>query len=407
LLRSRGWLRVCGQFLPYGQPVRIIHISDCFAPRTGGIETQVLGLAQRQRAAGHEVTVLTATPAGRDVSDGLLLDEAGNSQGESVGGVPVIRIASRMPFDLPVHPNTRTHVLRYLRFARPDVVHVHAGSLSPFAWGGIRAARQGRIPIVVTVHSMWDAVSREGNRLLARTPWGFDTDSRVVVTAVGSLAAQRVREALGHDVMVLPNGIDPGEWRVSRMPADSEVLRVVSVLRMAPRKRALPLMGVLHQAITRTAGGITATLIGDGPELGRVRRYVERNELGGFISCVGALPRTRIRAHYATADVFAQASVRESFGIAALEARTSGLAVVARSQSGTSDFVHDQVEGLLAKDDQGLVDALVALHSDRPLLDSIIEHNCAVPPDQAWPSVLDRVQQAYDMARDARSRALG
>lgn len=393
--------------MPYGQPVRIIHISDCFAPRTGGIETQVLGLAQRQRAAGHDVTVLTATPAGRDMGDGLAVNQDIDDEGESVGGVSVVRISLRMPFDLPVHPNTRTRVLQYLRYARPDVVHVHSGSLSPFSWGGLRAARQGRIPVVMTVHSMWDGISRAGNRLLGHTPWGVGVDSGVVVTAVGSQAAQRVSEALGREVMVLPNGIDPGEWRVSRIPADGPMLRVVSVLRMALRKRAMALLAVLHQAIDRTAGGMTVTLIGDGPELGRVRRYVERNDLSGFITCVGALPRTRIRAHYAAADVFVQASVRESFGIAALEARTSGLAVVARSQSGTSDFVHDQVEGLLAQDDQGLIDALVALQADRPLLESIIEHNRAVPPDQAWPKLLDRVQQTYDMARDARARALG
>lgn len=407
LLRSGGRLSLSGQHVPYRQPVRIIHISDCFAPRTGGIETQVLGLAQRQRAAGHDVTVLTATPAGRDADDESAVNHGSDDGGERVSGVPVVRISLRMPFDLPIHPNTRTRVLQYLRYARPDVVHVHAGSLSPFAWGGLRAARQGRIPVVMTVHSMWDAVSREGNRLLTRTPWGVAVDSRVVVTAVGSLAAQRVREALGREVLVLPNGIDPGEWQVSRIPSDNSVLRVVSVLRMAPRKRAMPLLSVLQQAITQTAGGIRATLVGDGPEFGRVRRYVERHDLGDFISCVGALPRTRIRALYATADVFVQASVRESFGIAALEARTSGLAVVARSESGTSDFVHDQVEGLLAEDDQGLVDALVTLQSDRPLLESIIEHNIAVPPDQAWPNVLERVQQAYDIARDARSRALG
>ena len=41
--------------------MRIVHVSDCFAPRTGGIETQVGDLARHQARAGHEVHVLTAT----------------------------------------------------------------------------------------------------------------------------------------------------------------------------------------------------------------------------------------------------------------------------------------------------------------------------------------------------------
>ncbi len=51
--------------------MRIAHVSDCYLPRLGGIEMQVHDLATRQRAAGHETTVITQTPvqagaSGRD-----------------------------------------------------------------------------------------------------------------------------------------------------------------------------------------------------------------------------------------------------------------------------------------------------------------------------------------------------
>jgi glycosyltransferase involved in cell wall biosynthesis len=381
-------------YVPYGRVVRIAHITDCFAPRTGGIETQVLGLAERQIAAGHDVVVLTATPGGKE-----------RSGSDRVGSVPVERIAARVPFDLPVHPNTRNNVLRVLRAQRVDVVHVHAGAASPFAWGGIRAARQARIPTVVTVHSMWDPLSRVGNRMLDRTSWGMG--SGVVLTAVGSVAAECVREALGQPVMVLPNGIDPREWSVTRVPSPDDVLRVVSVLRLAPRKRAQPLVSILHRAIAGSGGRIRATLIGDGPDTGRVQRYIDRHGLGDVINLVGRLPHTRIRAQFAISDVFLQASVRESFGIAALEARTSGLAIVARSQAGSSDFVTDGVEGLLGHDDAGLVSALLTLQADPELLESMIANNTTVPPIQAWPNVLGQVERAYDIARGVRKRALG
>ncbi len=381
--------------MPYGHLVRIAHITDCFAPRTGGIETQVLGLAERQQAAGHDVVVITATPGHGETRSGP----------DRVGGVPVIRVAARLPFDIPVHPNTRGHVLSHLRGQRVDVAHIHAGAASPFAWGGIRAARQARIPTVVTVHSMWDPVTRRGNRLLDRTSWGMG--SGVVLTAVGSAAAHCVREALGQDVSVIPNGIDPREWSVSRVPATDDVLRVVSVLRMAPRKRALPLVSVLHRAIAASGGRIRATLIGDGPETGRVERYIDRHGLADVITMTGRLPHHRIRAHFAASDVFIQASVRESFGIAALEARTAGLAIVSRSQAGTSDFVGDRVEGLLAHDDAGLVSGLLSLQSDPKLLAAIVKHNTTVAPDQAWPNVLATVERAYEVARGARHRTLG
>ncbi len=382
--------------------MRIAHITDCFAPRTGGIETQVQGLASRQAAAGHDVRIITATPGHGQHRSGI----------DEVQGLPVVRIAARVPFDLPVHPTVRSSVLRVLRQERIDVAHVHTGVASPFAWGGLRACRQANCAAVVTVHSMWDRLSRGGVRVLDRTAWGLS--SGVVLTAVGASAAMRVQSALGVPVRVLPNGIDTRAWRVEHLPVTDETnaaLRVVGVLRLAPRKRAMALMHVIAQAHEATGGRIDATIIGDGPESGRVERFIDRHDLRAAVTLTGRLSHPRIRAHFARSDAFVQASVRESFGIAALEARAAGLPIIARDQSGTAEFVRDKVEGLLAADDRGLVAALVELQADRQLRREIREHNTAIAPKQDWSNVLVDVEEAYRLSLARRSsrdeRALG
>ena len=76
--------------------MRIVHISDCFEPRVGGIETQVGDLAAHQVADGHEVHVLTATAAESGQSaryDGVRANSA---------GVMVHRIATPLVAGLPV-----------------------------------------------------------------------------------------------------------------------------------------------------------------------------------------------------------------------------------------------------------------------------------------------------------------
>ena len=93
--------------------------------------------------------------------------------------------------------------------------------------------------------------------------------------------------------------------------------------------------------------------------------------------------------------------MRESFGIAALEARTSGLPVVARAQTGTGEFIEDGVNGFLSVDDEALADALVLLGRDPALLARMHAHNAGQPPEQTWPGVCDRAQALY---RDAGAR---
>ena len=370
--------------------MRIAHVSDCYAPRTGGIETQVRSLAVRQRAAGEDVRVITATPG-----------HAGVFAGEDrVDGLPVHRLAMDLPFELPIHLRTRREVGAVLDRHPVDVVHVHAGVVSPFAWGAVRAAAERRLPTLVTVHSVWGPLARPGfglsDAVVRWSRWG------VTLSAVSGVAAQRIHAALPRagEVLVVPNGIDPEEWRVPPGGTGPGPLRVVTVMRMAPRKRALPLVRILGAAARALddRGGLTATLVGDGPERGRAERYVRDRGLGDRIRFTGRLDRDGILAVFAASDAYLQPSVRESFGLAALEARSAGLPVVARQQTGTTEFVRDGVEGLLAEDDAGLVRALVRLGSDRDLVESMAHHNRTTPPAQAWPNVLRIVTEAYARA---------
>jgi glycosyltransferase involved in cell wall biosynthesis len=100
--------------------VRIVHLSDCYLPRLGGIEMQVRDLARRQLAAGHEVHVITTTPG----APGL----TGPAEDDGADGVQVHRLAFPLPYELPVNPRANAGVRRVLSEHSFDVAHVHAGA---------------------------------------------------------------------------------------------------------------------------------------------------------------------------------------------------------------------------------------------------------------------------------------
>ncbi|WP_298456156.1 glycosyltransferase family 4 protein [uncultured Cellulomonas sp.] len=377
----------------------VAHVSDCYPPRTGGIESQVGDLAARQAAAGHEVHVLTAT-----------LGEGGERGGvvDLERGVHVHRLGARMPFSLPVNPVEGRLIDAALREVRPDVVHVHAGVLSPFAFDGARAARRLALPLAITWHCMLDGVVpvlRAGARA---SGW---RDARAALSAVSGVAAARVADVFGADVSVVPNGLDLARWAdvaagtrsaVTRTGHAVPPLRLVATMRLAPRKRAVPLVDLVARATQRLpAGAVRLDVIGDGPDRGRVAARVELLGLGDVVTLRGRLARDDVRAAYADADVFLAPAELEAFGIAALEARAAGLVVVARRGTGIEEFVADGTDGLLVADDAAMSDAVVRLARERPVLDAMRTHNAAVLPDQGW----DRVLRAAD-AEYARARSL-
>ncbi|GAB2994812.1 hypothetical protein GCM10027184_56580 [Saccharothrix stipae] len=352
-----------------GAHLSTIHVTDCFLPRLGGIEVQVSGLAREQAGAGEDVHVVTAT---RLASPG--------------DGYSVHRIAVRLPWDLPVHPRAGAHLDRVLGSLSPSVVYVHVGAVSPFAWSGVRSALRLGLPTVVVVHSMWDPVVQRCYRVLDRlVSW---STARVAVAAVSRAAADRVRAvAPGVPVGVVPNGIVPSAWRGIPTQRPDDAVHVVSVGRLAARKEPLALLRALRAVSADVR--LRATVAGSGPEMAVLRRYVERHGMG-WVSLPGRLDRRGVGHLLAGADVFVNAASQEAFGLAALEARTAGVPVVARPGTGVADFVRDGVEGVLTHD---LAAGIARLATDREERLRIATHNRTTEPtDCTWPRVLEALQ---------------
>jgi glycosyltransferase involved in cell wall biosynthesis len=139
-------------------------------------------------------------------------------------------------------------------------------------------------------------------------------------------------------------------------------------------------------------------VVGNGPLESRARKVVDASISNCSIDLVGRLSPEAVRATLAASDVFIAPALLESFGIAALEARTAGLPVLAYSRTGISSFVRDGVEGLLAADDESMVRNIVRLAVDPHLRDEIAQHNRATEPNESWPNVLNLANVAYERA---------
>jgi glycosyltransferase involved in cell wall biosynthesis len=228
----------------------------------------------------------------------------------------------------------------------------------------------------------------------------------VVHSAVSPLVAGELRAAApALDVRVLPNGIHPRAWavprRVGRTGGQGDgVVRIASVMRLAPRKRPRALVSIAERVVAALPGELRVRIriAGDGPERGAVERLVRRKGLGDVIELLGWRPRGALRALYAESEAFVLPSILESFGIAALEARCAGLPVIAMRRAGPAGFVRHEEEGLLADDDADMAAQIVRLATDDALRTAIARHNRDTTPAETWDAVLGRHEALYHEA---------
>ena len=348
---------------PHLPPRRIAHVTDVFLPRLGGIETHVDDLVRHQRAAGLDAEVLTPTT--------------------SPGPDPawVRRVPAR---------EARTLVTEY------DAVHVHLSMLSVYGISLTRAAVQAGVPVLVTVHSMW---SGAGGVLRLAALAGLRRWP-VAWSAVSQAAATTFSRSLGVEVAVLPNAIDVDDWAPRTGPGlAAGPVTLVSVGRLMPRKRPVRLVDMVERVRSLLDGtDVRLVIVGDGPLRRRVERHVRRRGLEDVVRITGRVTRSEVREHLGSASVYVAPAPKESFGIAALEARAAGLPVVARRGSGVAEFVQDRVDGLLVDGDAEMTVALAELVRDEDLRHRIAAHNRRVPPVQDWDHALARTRELYAVA---------
>lgn len=290
--------------------MRITHITDCYLPRLGGIENQVHDLAAHQVSHGHAVHILTGTPA---APGGVT---AGQNRYRTTTtedtGVKVHRIATPATFGLPFHPRGYSLISRALRLLQPDVVHVHAGLISPFAWHGARAGRDLGLPLGIIWHVLLDGVEpyvRAGYRATGwhKVPFAAAT--------VSGAAAQRLTTAIGRDdFTIIPMGVTIEPWLAAAAgPVPNHrpgTLRVAATQRFAPRKRTGALIDIVEEASRRlgrhTDGGprIQVDLAGTGPTEAKVRAQVHERGLDELITLLGRVPRESLPERYRSRDVF-------------------------------------------------------------------------------------------------------
>ncbi|HQR25979.1 MAG TPA: glycosyltransferase [Nocardioides sp.] len=356
---------------PAGTARRIAHVTDVFLPRLGGIETHVDDLVRHQRALGLDAEVLTPTQATEP-------DPGWVRRVTAVGA--------------------RRRVTDY------DVVHVHLSIWSPYGVAVARAAMAAGVPTLITVHSMWAGAGGilrlAALASLRRWP--------VAWSAVSGAAAESFRRSLrGTEVAVLPNAVDVASWRrpaiaararVAREPTDPQVT-LVTTMRLARRKRPVQLLRMFAEARRLTPGqDVRLVIVGDGPLRGRLERHVRRLGLDQHVRITGRIPRHQVLDQLVAASLYVAPAHKESFGIAALEARAAGLPVVAHRRSGVGEFIRDRVDGVLVADDAEMVVALADLISDAPLRARITEHNRRVAPRLDWVDVLQQTEAQYHRA---------
>jgi N-acetyl-alpha-D-glucosaminyl L-malate synthase BshA len=337
----------------------------CYASHGGsGIVATELGAALAAR--GHEIHFITNDVPVRmkRFSENLFFHRV------EVDVYPV--------FPHPLYSlNLAAKILDVIRVHGLDVIHAHyAVPHATCAYLAREMRRPCDVATVTTLHGTDITLVGVKPSFYEITRFSIQHSDRV--TAVSEWLRDRTYESfeLGDkEITVVTNWVDserfrPLKTRRKRSPYAAEgefVLMHASNFR--PVKNVPVILQVFKELRKRLP--VRLLMVGDGPELSKAEDTVQRDGTADAVHFLGA--QEYLEDVLPLADLFLLPSEHESFGLAALEAMSAGVAVVATSRGGTREIIRHGENGFLhdPHDVAGMVATISGLLAEPARLEAV------------------------------------
>jgi phosphatidylinositol alpha-1,6-mannosyltransferase len=210
----------------------------------------------------------------------------------------------------------------------------------------------------------------------------------------------------GERVVTVHNGVNGSVFRKIEVAAEVRARYqqpgekiLLTVTRLHPYKGVDRMLEALP-SILRSVPRVKYLVVGEGPDLPRLRALAARLGLEGRVRFLGRLPISEIVALYNLADLFVLLSREEppdveGFGLVFLEAAACGLPSVGGRSGGIPDAVEEGRSGWLV--DPSNTDEIAATIADRlrspGKLQSAAEYCLSAAPEASWDRVAEKILQ--------------
>jgi len=292
--------------------------------------------------------------------------------------------------------------------ANLDVIHVHYAvphAVSAYLARQILAPR--RVAVVTTLHGT--DITLVGSNPSLRSVVRFAIEQSDGVTAVSDwLREQTVAQFdIRRPIEVVPNFVDTDIYtcRHVECPMKRFVNAGEKVVLHVSNFRAVKRVGDVVRAFARIRKKVRARLllVGEGPEREQAEDLARELGVLGATAFLGQ--HTSTECFYSIADVFLLTSKNEAFGLAALEAMSAEVPVVAYAGGGLNEVVRDGETGLLTPfgDVEALADRAVELLENRERARAMGRRGREVVLEHYVP---DRVVPQYERVYENALRAL-
>ena len=311
-------------------------------PTFGGSGVMATELGMSLVDHGHEVHFIAYKKPVRlnDLNENLYFHKV---------NVPDYPLFSFVPYELALSTKLVGIVKKY----SIDLLHVHYAI--PHAYAAYMAKKMLKdqsinIPIVTTLHGT--DITLVGNHPSYKTAVTFSINKSDIVTCVSnSLKNDTLNQFdIKNKIRVIPNFIDMNKYIIQQdlclieNPIPSKELIISHVSNFRPVKNVLNVIKIFNNIQKKL--NVRLLMIGEGPEKLKAERMCDDLKISHLVDFLGN--SSQVEKNLCHSDLFLLPSSTESFGLAALEAMASKVAIISSNAGGLPEINIDGQTGYIS-----------------------------------------------------------
>ena len=301
-------------------------------PTFGGSGVMATELGMSLVDHGHEVHFIAYKKPVRlnDLNENLYFHKV---------NVPDYPLFSFVPYELALSTKLVSIVKKY----SIDLLHVHYAI--PHAYAAYMATKMLEdqsinVPIVTTLHGT--DITLVGNHPSYKTAVTFSINKSDIVTCVSnSLKNDTLNQFdIKNKIKVIPNFIDMNKYIIQQdlclveNPVPSKELIISHVSNFRPVKNVLNVIKIFNNIQKKL--NVRLLMIGEGPEKIKAEKMCDDLQISHLVDFLGNT--SQVEKNLCHSDLFLLPSSTESFGLAALEAMASKVAIISSNAGGLPEI---------------------------------------------------------------------
>ncbi|MCH5200189.1 MAG: glycosyltransferase [Oscillospiraceae bacterium] len=336
--------------------MRVALFTEVYLPAVNGVVTHVKTLKEGLELLGHEAVIVTAdSNVKKTRTDGDIIY------------CPAIKLEKLYGYDVasPISADR----LKAIKDFAPDIIHIH----NEFGIGmsGAMMARQLKIPLVYTMHTMYDdyiyyvakgepmqelvsTIIHRYARILARTASAITGPSKKVEDFFRRCGVYK-------PVTVIPNSVEVETF--DRYAIDKEKAAAVREKygfapddlvfcfcgRMGQEKNISTLLDFWAKNVKKE-DKMKLLLMGGGPQLEEFSAHADKLGVNDTVKFTDRIEHADIPPYYAACDCYITASLTECHSISMMEGMATGMPVLTIRDELNADQIEEGVNGFFFRD---------------------------------------------------------